>query len=80
MTLVALAYLNAALSKLQPSWKLVANKAEMWLATQQLENKMVTKTTAKQFVKAKLNLVMLIVVFKNVTWKLNQQLSFVYLW
>ena len=34
MTLVALAYLNAALSKLQPSWILVADKAEKWIATQ----------------------------------------------
>ena len=56
MTLVALAYLNAALSKLQPSWILVADKAEKWLATQQLKDETEAKAAAQEFVKAKLNL------------------------
>ena len=56
MTLVALAYLNIALSQLQPSWMLVANKAERWLATQQLQDITAAKAAAEEFVKAKLNL------------------------
>lgn len=56
MTLVALAYLNLVLSQLQPSWMLVAKKAEKWLATQQLQDEMAAKATAHEFVKAKLNL------------------------
>jgi hypothetical protein len=56
MTLVALAYLKIALPQMQPSWMLVANKAEEWLATQQLKDETVAKAAAQEFVKAKLNL------------------------
>jgi len=56
MTLVALAYLNLTLSQLESSWILVANKAEKWLATQQLKNESVAKAAAQEFIKSSLKL------------------------